>query len=267
MSFISISACVFILNILSFFFLFAQNNSLRATTLLKGKVVERSTNRPLETKFILVDESGKIIKIKTGSDGSFHMPINQAGRYKIFSDDWLALEPEEIEINSTQTYYEKEVVVYILHFKPGQTIKNVIGFGDKPPFLKPEGKKVFTILKELNQYSPKLFFKILLKINESNFTTQTKTIKEGKKNKKIILTPRQQAQELAEKWIEETQNFLNSLKFPKRKYKISVEYLHNPIKSKAIKKKSKEKESFETTPEANLEIIIDSILNLDLDKN
>ncbi|MCX7909187.1 MAG: hypothetical protein N2560_06700 [Ignavibacteria bacterium] len=247
------------------FFAFAQNSGTKSTVLLKGRVVNQKTLSPIETKFFLIDNTGKKIPIKSSSDGTFSIPLSNSGKYNIQSDNFFCLDPLSIDIVVRESYSEKEVTLFFLPYEPGLTLKKTHGFDQITKELTPEGKDALTFISELNKNVHKLFFSIYLKIDESYYQPKTKTIQEGKKKKKITISQREQAETFSNELMGLIKSFLNSFNLPERRYKIVVEYVKNTTQATKTKKgKTKEPEpNYRRFP--NLEIKIDSILKTDLD--
>lgn len=256
---------LFVLLLLLSDFTQAQNSGLKSTVLLKGRVVNQRNFSPIETKFNLISEDGKKIQVKSSSDGVFTIPISNSGNYSIQSDNWLCIDPPIINIHVTEKYSEKEVTLYFLQFEPGITLKKTIGFDLETKHLTKLGKESLDFIYELNKSVPKLFFSIHLHINENYFQPITKTIKEGKKSKKITISARQQAEELANEITPEVIKYLKSIGFPERKYKILVEYHKEPTVENKSKKSKQKSSAPKTHVTPNLEIKIDSILKTDLE--
>lgn len=246
----------------------SQSSGIKTTVLLKGRVVNQKNLSPIETKFFLVAEDGKKIQIKSSNDGTFSIPISSSGNYKVSSDNWLCIEPTSILINLGERYTEKEVTLYFLPFEPGLTLKKVYGFDIATKHLTQEGKEALAFLNELNKSVPKLFFSLILYVNESNFHQQTKTITEGKKKRKVIITARQQAEEFGSELSSSIKDFLNSLGMPERKYKIHLEFINDaPVVAKSKKGKGTETKPQTLRKASNLEIRIDSILKTEIENS
>lgn len=262
---------VFIFLLILFYPILAlsQSSGIKTTVLLKGRVVNQKNLSPIETKFYLVAEDGKKIQVKSTSDGSFSIPISIGGNYKIQSDNWLCTDPISISINLGDRYAEKEVTLYFLPFEPGLTLKKIYGFEVPTKHLTTEGKEALSFLNELNKTVPKLFFSIILYINEGYFHSQTKTITEGKKKKKVTVSARQQAEEFANDITLGIKEYLNSIGMPERKYKIHfVLFNEGTTGTKAKKEKGKEtKVLTQVRKTSNLEIKIDSISKTDLENS
>jgi hypothetical protein len=242
---------------------FSQNSGIKSTVLLKGRVVNYKTLSPIETKFYLVNNNGKKLQVKSSSDGSYAIPLNTSGDYRILADNWLCIEPLNINIQVGESYYEKEATIYLIPFEPGLSLRKVVGFDQDTKQLTGEGKELLLYIRDLNKHLPKLSFLIKININEGIYKAERKTILEGKKKKSILVTPRQQAEEAANEISESIKAYLNSLGLPERKYKFSINYINEPIAQSSNKKKPA-KSSSKNSPNQNLEIIIDAVLNTDI---
>lgn len=244
---------------------FSQNSGIKSTVLLKGRVFNYKNSTPLETKFFLVQNDGKKIQVKSSSDGSFFIPISTSGEYLVQSDNWLCIDPLTIDITVGEQYAEKDVVLHFLPFEAGLVLKKVNGFNSNTQELTDAGKEALQYICKLNQFTPKLNFTIKLSIEESQFKTETKVIVEGKKKKKIKISPREKAEEFAKFLIEKINEFLASCKMPQRKFSFQIEYLNTsgtPSVAKKIKKHPSNKR--EIQKHYNLEITIGSILKTDI---
>ncbi len=253
--------------IFAFFSSFAQNSGIKSTVLLKGRILNFKTFAPIETRFFLVGEDGKKIQVKSANDGTFTIPISSSGNYSIQSDNWICVEPIKINISVGSNYTEREVTFYFLPLESGLSLKKVVGFKEPSANFTLEGKEALNYICELNKLTPKLFFDIIIRIDETHFKDQTQTIVEGKKKKKIKITSRQQAEEFAKELLTSIKEYLASQKLPERKYSINVEYYRGkaPLSST---KKGKGKEKIGNTPQTrvdNLEIKIQTIIKTDLE--
>lgn len=240
---------------------FAQNSGLKSTVLMKGRVINFKTLAPIETKFFIVSEDGKKIQVKSANDGSFSIPISTSGTYSIQSENWICVDPVNIEISVGQSYSEKEVTIYFIPYESGLILKKVYGFSEFNKGLTDEGKNALSYICKLNKTTPKLYFSIILRVNESFFKDQSTTVKEGKKKKKIVISARQQAERFAQELILEIKEFLATQKLPERKYAINVEYYSESIKTTKTKKGNISNSS---QRKDNLEIKIETVLKTDL---
>jgi len=247
------------------FCLFSQGG-IGSTVLLKGKVINLKNGSPIETKFYLVDGNGKKIQIKTSLDGSYSIPISQSGSYSITSEKWLCVDPIMVNVQVQQNYYEKEQNLYFVPFEPGLSIRKVIAFDKNSAELTAEGKNSLKLLAELSKNNPNLAFNIVIRTNQSIFKKTTKTITEGKKKKKVTITPEQQAQELSERRADAVRQFLTENKMPERIFSFRLETYSSSQAKQTKTSKGKSKTEKPVPPQFNLEILIDKILNFDLEK-
>jgi len=247
------------------FCLFSQGG-IGSTVLLKGKVINLKNGSPIETKFYLVDGNGKKIQIKTSLDGSYSIPISQSGSYSITSEKWMCVDPIMVNVQVQQNYYEKEQNLYFVPFEPGLSIRKVIAFDENSAELTAEGKNSLKLLAELSKNNPNLAFNIVIRTNQSIFKKTTKTISEGKKKKKVTITPEQQAQELSERRADAVRQFLTENKMPERNFSFRLETYSSSQAKQTKTSKGKSKTEGPLPPQFNLEILIDKILNFDLEK-
>ncbi|MGB9851921.1 MAG: hypothetical protein ACPLPX_03540 [Candidatus Kapaibacteriota bacterium] len=251
--------------ILLFYGSFSQNSGIRPTVLLKGRVLNHKTLAPIETKFYLVGEDGKKIQVNSSNDGSFNIPLSVSGNYLIQADNWICVDPSSINIKVASSYSEQDVTLFFLPFESGLVLKKVQGFSEPFAHLTKEGQDALSLACNLNKSNPKLFFQIVIRVEEGQFKEQTKLISEGKKKKKIKITQRQQAEEFAQALISEIKSFLATNKLPERKYSINVEYISGAKGRKISTQKGKEKKQPTSSfGKENLEIKIETVLRTDL---
>ncbi len=245
--------------------LLGQGGGINSTVLLKGKIYNYQTRSPLEIKFFLIDENGKKIPVKSSNDGSFHIPLNKFGNYVVFAENWLCIDPVALEIQSQQSYYEKEANLFLVPLEPGVSIRKAVAFEESSYDLTNDGKNALNFLATLSKNNPKLSFIIVIRTNQSLFKKTTHTIVKGKKKTKVLVTPEDQAKAISEKRAETIQNLLTELKVPRRNYSFSFEF-YSSIDKTTQSKKAKKQQSPKNAPLQNLEILVDKALKLDLDK-
>lgn len=243
-------------------FVFAQKGQ-GTVILLQGKVLEYRTNEPLQINFFLVSSAGKKIPVKSGSDGSFQIPISQSDSYKILANDWICREPRIIEIAVDDSYSERNINLRFEPFKEDLELGKSFAFLPHQFELQPEGKSLLDEIILYNKVSPKVFFRINIGTDDSYFDKITKIQKVGKKKKKVVITEQQQAQELASFRTQSIKEYLAN-KLPERNYEIvPLEHRNTnlpPKKGKNRKKTTKQTAISPTSP--NMIIVVSKTMNL-----
>ena len=243
--------------------LFCQSG-IGSTVLLKGKVINLQNGSPIETKFYLIGSDGKKVPVKTSTDGSYSIPLSQSGSYFVASEQWLCVEPVNFDIKVLPNYYEKEINLFFVPFEPGLLIRKAFAFEEHSAELTEEGKASLKQLANLSKNNPKLSFSIVIRTNKSIFKKVTKTVTEGKKKKKVVVTPEEQAYELSRKRAESVRNFLSENKMPERNYSFKFETYSSSGGQQSKTRKTKVKNPKVAPSEFNLQILIDKILKFDL---
>ncbi len=220
---------------------------------------------PIETKFFLVQNDGKKIQVKSSSDGSFFIPLSSSGEYSVQSDNWLCIDPLTINISIGEQYTEQNVALYFLPFEVGLVLKKVKGFDANTQDLTNAGRDALQFICNLNKFTPKLNYTIKLIIELNQFKSETKTILEGKKKKKITITAKEKAEEFSKTLIEKINQLLVSCKMPERKYSYQVDYITEAESPKGSKKSQKNPGNVRDNKlHHNLEISISGILKTDI---
>ncbi len=257
-----ITAILFLVFVLAVGIAFAQKGQ-SSVVLLRGKAIEYRTNNPLQINFFLVSSAGKKIPVKSSNDGNFQIPISQSDLYRVVANDWICREPDIIDIKINDNYSEHDLNLLFEPFKENLELGSSLAFLPNQSELQPNGKSLLDEIIFYNKVNPKLFFKISIGTNDSYFKKITKTEKVGKKQRKIIITEQEQAQELASFRIQSIKQYL-ATKLPERNFEIiALPYTNVKVLSKTTKKKKKSTEqTILAQAGPNMTIVISKIMNM-----
>lgn len=144
--------------------------------LLKGKVVDKITNKPCEVSLQFKDQSGKIFKIQPNIlDGSYQQVVNSGEEYEItFINYDIIREIEKVKIEYSEKYTEIEQNFSVKKMVKDSVIYSLNMFQANTSELTADGQVVLNTL----EYSMKFTrgAELVLKINAYDAESGSETL-------------------------------------------------------------------------------------------
>jgi hypothetical protein len=120
-----------IILIICFVLLMGLPAAAQKTMLIKGTILDKSTNKPLELEVHLTGASGKKYRINSNVDGTYSSGIEGGDTYSISIKGYLISESEHsITIPKTEYYKEYNRDLHISKFAPGMELYSGNIFND-----------------------------------------------------------------------------------------------------------------------------------------
>lgn len=186
---------------------FSSAFSIDAVYLLKGKIVDAETKKPLGIELQLKSNKNRLFRVKSNStDGSFQQVLPPGAKYTYmfkgyFCDEFVPY----LDLKPTNNYDEIERVFEVRKIKEGDLVMTGDLFkANDTTFADVNDYTINSISESLN-FQKNLEVKIYINIEDCNFKTKKiKVIEPGaKKAKQVTITPAEQAKTTIEARIRE----------------------------------------------------------------
>lgn len=206
-----------IFGLLSIIFLMAMQNGNANVVLIKGKVFDFSTNKPIGTNLILKDPEGAVINIKSNSlDGEYQQVLKPGKKYSVVFEGFkIKSFAPYIETPNSREYIEIIKDFPVEPYQVNDEVFKAILFKTNDSSISEEGILQLKELKEYLKLQKNMNVDVIVNIKDSHFKAKkiTTKVQSGKKtiNKTITISPNQQAEELAEARLNELKNIFKEI--------------------------------------------------------
>lgn len=250
--------------VLTFFHVEAQ---LGKVILLKGKVEEYGSNKPLGLKLTFIGRDGKkVIANSNSTDGSYQAVLNGGEKYKVIITDHIIVNGDtEFELPVVSEYKEIYKHFTCSKLSPGMILSTHCIFNRNDDNLIDQKVQLLSEINELLSNNPRLILRIIVSTEDSWFPPKSVKINDPKsKNKKktVTITTEEQLKELLDKRISNLRKFLldNGIREKRIDFEPKLAY-KQPEKTRKTKgKKSPEKEADNLVD--NITISVSRLMNL-----
>jgi hypothetical protein len=187
--------------ILVFIFNFSSAYSI-VMVLLNGKIIDKSTGKPVATKVKFIEKSGKVHQSNSNSiDGIFQQVMPAGIEYSVIIEGWI---PEEklrkLSVPNYQEYTEFGFEYNVDKIDVGTILASGSIFQSNSSEIKSEFEPLFDYIKEVNKSKKGLIFDAKISTADSYFAPKTiseKYVVKGKsKTRKVTLTTETQLTKL-----------------------------------------------------------------------
>lgn len=132
--------------------IFIPDIKAQKTMLIKGFVIEKSTNKPVETEISIIGNSGKKYRINSNNEGEFSSGIEGGDIYEISIRGYSIPESEKtINIPKTSNYKEYSRDLHISKFASGLDLYNLNIFNKGTAVLSPSAEE--TLMKMRDEFA------------------------------------------------------------------------------------------------------------------
>lgn len=257
-----------ILTIFILIFLIFSNGEaqLGKVILLKGKVDEYSTNKPLGLKITFIGSDGrKVVANSNSTDGSYQAVLNGGETYKVIITDYVIVKGDkELVLPSVNEYTEMYKHFSCSKLSPGMVLSTHRIFKPNDDKLFEEKAQLLSEVNELLSNNPRLILKIIVSTEDSWFAPKTIKVNDPKskrKTKNITITTEEQMKELLDKRVDNLKKFLfdNGVREKRVDFETKLVY-KEPEKPK--KTKGKKAPAPEIVAVDNIVISVSRLMNL-----
>jgi hypothetical protein len=216
----------------------------QGVALVKGKITDATSGKPIGTTIGFADSKGKIIKCKSNSaDGTFQQSIRLGELYTVVIKGYYDPDGfDEIDLRTTKKYEEIAKDYTLSEIKPGAVLMEFDGFRQNEAELNEMAREHLLLLKPFKEINFGADFEIKVSTIDSWFKSTKKKVEKvnskGKKYKKTVkVSSKEQLQELLDKRISAIESYFELKEVRMRDKTLTADLQVVEPKKKQIKKK------------------------------
>lgn len=230
--------------------------------LIKGKVIDDATGKPIGTSFAFKSTKDNRIPVKSNRIGGEYQQVLKSGKkYAVYFDGYrMNSFSAFVEVPNTSEYIEIEKDFHIVPIKKNDEVYKISLFKSNDTLLSEEGTEFLSVIKDYLAFQKNVNVDLIINTRDSKFKPSKRTIPaKGKTKAKVqTVTPQVQAIELGNARVS-----LLKEKFKEHGIRVSgVNFVTDKTMTAPKPKKTKNNVNLQLNQEPNVLIIVSGVKSL-----